>query len=325
MPSGVLVFIEQRQGQPKAQSFQALTQGRNLAAELGGRLSALVIGDDTSGLVDELKPYGPQVVYTVEKPELADYKNRSYTDAVAAAMGEADPQLVVFAATSMGKDLAPLCAAKVGCGLCSDITAVSVSDGAVIVRKPIFAGKCFANLKSKSFPLMISLRPNVFAASEADSPGSPEVKPLDIDLNPSDPVSVELVAAEAGEIDVAEASVIVSGGRGIKGEENFAMIRELASELGAAVGASRAVVDAGWIDHKHQVGQTGKTVSPNLYVAVGISGAIQHLAGMSSSKLIVAVNKDQDAPIFQHCDFGVVGDLFKVVPEVVEGIKKAKS
>jgi electron transfer flavoprotein alpha subunit len=325
MPKGIFVVTEQRKGKLKSQSLQALTQARNLAATIGGPVSALVIGYGVSRIIEELKAYGPDTVYTAEGAFLADYRNGSYSDAVAAAVKDADPQVIIFTATAMGKELAPICAVKVGCGLCSDVTAVSAADGELLLRKPIYAGKCFANYKSNRFPVMISLRPNVFSAAPADSPTSPEIKSLDAQPAATDPLAVELVVAEAGEIDVAEAAVIVAGGRGLKAQENFVLVQELADELAAAIGASRAVVDAGWIEHKHQVGQTGKTVSPNLYIAIGISGAIQHLAGMSSSKMIVAINKDPDAPILQNCDLGIVGDLFKVLPDVTAGIRKAKS
>ena len=325
MADGVLVVAEQRQGQLKPQSLQAITKGRSLAAELGGRLSVLLIGKGIEGLAEECKQYGAQTVYLAEGDGLEHFASASYADAVVKAAADADPKVIVLAATVMGKELAPLSSAKLGCGLCTDVTAVEVEGGALVVRKPIYAGKCFANFRSRKFPVAVSLRPNVFSAAPADAPGAGEIKKVELAASVCDPKSVELIAAAGGELDVAEASVIVSGGRGIKGPENFGMIRELAGELGAAVGASRAVVDAGWIEHKHQVGQTGKTVSPNLYVAVGISGAIQHLAGMSSSKLIVAINKDADAPIFQHCDFGIIGDLFKVVPELLQAIKEARN
>ncbi len=325
MPDGILVFIEQRGGQIKPQSLQALTQGRALAAELGGQLAALAVGSGLGAPAEELKAYGPAKIYLADSPDLADYRNRSYAQAVVKAMAELDARLVLFSATAMGKDLAPLCAALAHCGLCSDVTAIAADGSALRVRKPIYAGKCFADYRSRSYPLMLSLRPNVFAATPVDEPGDPELVELAVEMSGADPGSVQLVAAEEGELDVAEATIVVSGGRGIKGTENYALIRELADALGAAVGASRATVDAGWIDHKHQVGQTGKTVSPDLYIAIGISGAIQHLAGMSSSKTIVAVNKDADAPLFQHCDFGIVGDLFQVVPEVARLIRDSRS
>ena len=239
---------------------------------------------------------------------------------VAKAAELGTPSALFFSATAMGRDLAPRCAARLGVGAIADVVGLELVDGAFVARRPVYSGKAFATVTSAgSSPQVISLRPNVFAAEEVG--GEAEIVALDgLSLSIRAMVK-EFAAAEGGEIDVAEADIIVSGGRGIKGPENFALIRELADSLGAAVGASRAVVDAGWIDHKHQVGQTGKVVSPSLYVACGISGAIQHLAGMSSSKVIVAINKDPDAPIFKVADYGVVGDLFDVIPPMVEAIK----
>jgi electron transfer flavoprotein alpha subunit len=221
----------------------------------------------------------------------------------------------------MGRDLAPRCAAALGVGAIADVTGLEMEGDAFVASRPVYSGKAFATVDAGGKnPQVISLRPNVFAAEEVG--GSAEVVALDGLALSIRAVVKELVSTGGDELDVAEADVIVSGGRGIKGPENFALIRELASELGAAVGASRAVVDAGWIEHAHQVGQTGKVVSPSLYIAAGISGAIQHLAGMSSSKVIVAINKDPDAPIFKVADYGVVGDLFTVIPPMIEEIKK---
>jgi electron transfer flavoprotein alpha subunit len=221
----------------------------------------------------------------------------------------------------MGRDLAPRVAAALGVGALADVVALEKDGDQLVARRPVYSGKAFATVDSAGTkPQVISLRPNVFSQEEVG--GTAEVVTLD-GLTPTIRAKVkELVDTGGGELDVAEADIIVSGGRGLKGPENFALIRELADALGGAVGASRAAVDAGWIPHKHQVGQTGKVVSPSLYVACGISGAIQHLAGMSSSKVIVAINKDPDAPIFKIADYGVVGDLFDVIPPMVEEVEK---
>ena len=323
MPNGILVVLEQREGAIKAQSLQTLSKAGLLAADLGSEVYALLIGAGQAAL-EAVKGYKVDKALVVDNADLASYKNASYAEAVAAAVKNLDPALVLFSATAMGKDLAPLAAAKVECSLVSDVVEVSASDDTIVVKKPIYAGKCFANLKAKSFPVMLSLRPNVFAAEKADAGDFP-VEALEIAASAQDPVSVEYIEPETAELDVAEASIIVSAGRGLKAPENLDKIRNLAKALDAAVGASRAIVDADWISHEHQVGQTGKTVSPNLYIAVGISGAIQHLAGMSSSKYIVAVNKDADAPIFKAADFGIVGDLFDVIDKITEGINKAKA
>jgi electron transfer flavoprotein alpha subunit len=236
-------------------------------------------------------------------------------------VAQEQPDAVFFSGTAMGRDLAPRVAARLGVGAIADVVGLSLNGSSFSARRPVYSGKAFATVDTAGkSPQVISLRPNVFGAVQTG--GSAEVVALDgLELSIRAVVK-ELLDTGGGELDVAEADIIVSGGRGIKGPENFALIRELADALGAAVGASRAVVDAGWIEHKHQVGQTGKVVSPSLYVACGISGAIQHLAGMSSSKVIVAINKDPDAPIFKVADFGVVGDLFDVVPPMVEAIKQ---
>jgi electron transfer flavoprotein alpha subunit len=224
----------------------------------------------------------------------------------------------------MGKDLAPRVAARLGVGLASDCTKVAVKDGTLEFTRPIYAGKAFLTLRLKTAPQMATLRPNVFPLGEAAA-GSGETVRVDAAI-PDGAVKgrvAEILKEESAETDVTEAEVVVSGGRGLKGPEAFALLRDLAAVFPrTAVGASRSAVDSGWIGHQHQVGQTGKTVSPQLYVAVGISGAIQHLAGMSSSKVIVAVNKDPEAPIFKIADYGIVGDLFEVVPKLTEELKK---
>ena len=236
------------------------------------------------------------------------------------AVEQAQPGAIFFAGTAMGRDLAPTVAARLGVGAIADAVGLALNGDSFSVRRPVYSGKAIATVDTAgTTPQVISLRPNVFAAEEVGGAG--EVVALDGLSLSIRAVVKELVEAAGGEIDVAEADVIVSGGRGIKGPENFALIKSLADALGGAVGASRAAVDAGWIEHSHQVGQTGKVVSPSLYIAAGISGAIQHLAGMSSSKVIVAINKDPDAPIFKVADYGVVGDLFDVIPPMVEAIK----
>jgi electron transfer flavoprotein alpha subunit len=320
MPAGILVVIEQRENEIKAQSLQTLSKAAEMAKASGEKLSAVLIGSGINGLVDGLKSYSLSTVYTADADFLASYKNLSYADAVAKAAEAADPRLLMISATAMGKDLAPLVAAKLNCGVATDVTVIEADGDKVTLQKPIYAGKCFANMEVKKFPVVISPRPNVFA----DAPGAEadvETVALDVAENAHDHKAVSYQEPEVEELDVAEASIIVAGGRGIKEEANLKIVRDLADVLGAAVGASRAIVDADWIEHSHQVGQTGKTVSPNLYIALGISGAIQHLAGMSSSKRIVAINKDADAPIFKVADFGIVGDLFSVVELITEKIK----
>ena len=229
----------------------------------------------------------------------------------------------VRADAALGRDVSGRVAARLGWGCLADVVKVAMEGDQIVATRPVYSGKAFATVDGAGKPVVVTLRPNVFPAQTGG--GAAEVETLPAGAGEIRAVVREIEAKEGGELDVAEADVIVSGGRGIKGAENFALIREFASVLGAAVGASRAVVDAGWIDHAHQVGQTGKVVSPSLYVACGISGAIQHLAGMSSSKVIVAINTDPEAPIFKVADYGVVGDLFKVLPPLIDEIKKLKS
>jgi len=240
---------------------------------------------------------------------------------------EIKPKVILFSASSMGKDLAPRLAAKLGVSLASDCTRTVAKDGKFEVVRPIFAGKAFVTLSFKSSPIMATLRPNVFPLVEpGEKKGEVVRKEVVIPEDQIKAPALEILREEGAEIDVTEAEIVVSGGRGMKGPENFDLLGDLVSLLPhSAVGASRSAVDAGWIGHQHQVGQTGKTVSPNLYIAFGISGAIQHLAGMSSSKFIVAVNKDSEASIFKVADFGVVGDLFQVIPYLKEELKKITS
>jgi electron transfer flavoprotein alpha subunit len=266
-------------------------------------------------------------VYVLENSLFAHYSASSYSQALHALVEEEKPEVILFSATSMGKDLPPRLAAKLGVSLASDCTVTSIKDGKLEVTRPIFAGKALATVRLTSSPQIASLRPNVFSVLKDGAKGGEVVKKEAV--IPEDQIKgkvEETLKEEGAEMDVTEADVVISGGRGMKGPENFALLRELTSIVPhSAVGASRSAVDAEWIDHQHQVGQTGKTVSPNLYMAFGISGAIQHLAGMSSSKFIVAVNKDPEASIFKVADFGIVGDLFQVIPLLKEELKKTLS
>jgi len=319
--AGILVFVEQRSGEIRNASLQALSEARRLAASSGWPVAAVVAGSGIADAAAGLATWGAQKVFVADDPNLGLYSAEGYAEVVQQAVAQAEPNAVFFSATAMGRDLAPRVGARLGVGAIADVTGLELDGEVFVAQRPVYSGKAFASVDAGGqSPQVISLRPNVFAAEEAE--GSAEVVALDGLALQIRAMVKELVDTGGGEVDVAEADVIIAGGRGVKGPENFALIRELADEIGAAVGASRAVVDAGWIAHKHQVGQTGKVVSPSLYVACGISGAIQHLAGMSSSKVIVAVNKDPDAPIFKIADYGVVGDLFQVLPPMIEEIKK---
>jgi len=314
--AGILVFVEQRKSEIRKASLQALSEAKRQDGAVSAVLPGSGIGEAAAGL----GAWGADKIYVADDPNLELYSSDGYAEVVVKAVEQAQPSAIFFAGTAMGRDLAPTVAARLGVGAIPDVVGLTLDGETFSARRPVYSGKPVATVDTASnTPQVISLRPNVFAAEEAGGAG--EVVALDGLSLSIRAVVKELLEAEGGELDVAEADVIVSGGRGIKGPENFALIKSLADALGGAVGASRAAVDAGWIEHSHQVGQTGKVVSPSLYVAAGISGAIQHLAGMSSSKVIVAINKDPDAPIFKIADYGIVGDLFDVIPPMVDAIK----
>jgi len=318
----ILVFIEQRAGQVRSVSREALGEATRLSKDLGGPVFGVCPAASDPGLA-ALGEAGAEKVLLATHEHFANYDGAGYARAVAAAAEAVKPAAIVFPASAMGRDLAPRVAARLGVGLAADCTALSAQGGKLQASRPVYAGKAVQTVSFPRTPAIVSLRPKVFAT--ASTPGkSAAVEPLKFELDASAPrAEVKRVVASAGaKLDLTESDIIVSGGRGLKGPEHFKVIEELAEALGATVGASRAVVDAGWRPHADQVGQTGKTVSPKLYVAVGISGAIQHLAGMSSSRCIVAINKDPEAPIFKIADYGLVGDLFEVVPALTEVVKK---
>jgi len=326
MAGNILVFAERRDGSLKRSSLEALSAAGKLAEVLGGRVDAVSLGQGAGSDAAVLGQHGAKRLLVFEEDRLSSYAPEAYAAAVAAAAKEADADLVLFSATSMGKDLSARTAAILETAVLSDVTSIEIGeDGAVRCERPVFSGKAVATVSiPKRRPAFATLRPNLFPVDEPEGSGDAELVSMTLDL-PDEKIRVRAVRLEKPaeqELDVAEASVVVSGGGGIKDPKNFELIRSLAEPLGAAVGASRAAVDAGWIPHSHQVGQTGKVVSPNLYIACGISGAIQHLAGMSSAKIIVAINKDPEAPIFKVADYGIVGDLFEVIPKVVEEIGK---
>jgi electron transfer flavoprotein alpha subunit len=324
MAKRVLTFAEQREGKFKKSAFEAVRTGRKIADEIKAEFLTLVIGDENAvKIAPELGGYGAEKVIVVQDDRLGSYSLTAYSKVIAEVVDKYDVGYIFMSATAMGKELAPRVAGKIDAGFALDCTDLKVENGEVIATRPVYAGKAFIRVKVNSERKIYTLRPNVFSAGESD--GKPaEVEKFEVDLTDDDfsVVAFETVASTKGKLDVTEADIVVSGGRGLKAPENFKMIEELAEILGGAVGASRAVVDAGWRPHDEQVGQTGKTVSPKLYIAIGISGAIQHLAGMSSSKVIVAINKDKDAPIFQVADYGIAGDLFEVVPALIEELKK---
>jgi len=319
----ILVHIEQRDGAIRPVAREALGEAKRLAATLGGPVVAVYCGASDPGL-EALGEAGAEQVLFAKHEAFARYDGAGWAVAIAAAAKSVKPQLVLLGASSLGKDLAPRVAALLGAGLAGDCTALEAAGGRLVARRPVMAGKAFEKVSFPKPPAIVTLRPKVFAAAPPEAGKKAAVQPLAFDWDASQPRAVvtDTVVTAAGKVDLTESEIIVSGGRGVKGPEHFALIESLAEALGATVGASRAVVDAGWRPHGDQVGQTGKTVSPKLYVAVGISGAIQHLAGMSSSRCIVAINKDAQAPIFKVADYGVVGDLFEVVPALDQAIRK---
>ncbi len=318
----VLAFAEQRDNKFKKSAFETVKAARGIADELRAEYVAMVIGSGIESIAQELGAYGASRVVTADDASLAQHSNTAYAKVIAEVAAKEGAEVVFLPASQMGKDIAPRIAVKLGAGLAADCVALRVENGNIVATRPVFAGKALIDVKVRTKTKVFTLRPNVFTA--ATDSGTAQVEKAPVALEPKDFGSVvkELKVA-TGRPDVTEADIIVSGGRGLKGPENFHLIEELADVMGAGVGASRAVVDAGWRPHDEQVGQTGKTVSPTMYVACGISGAVQHLAGMSSSKYIVAINKDKDAPIFQVADYGIVGDVFEILPELTKQLKAA--
>jgi electron transfer flavoprotein alpha subunit len=318
----ILAFAEQRDQKLKKAAFETVWAAADVAGKLGAELVTLLAGHGVAALAHELGQYGAARVLVVDDPRLARHAGMAVAKIIAEVARNEQAQVLFLPASQMGKDIAPRVAVKLDAGLAADCVGLDVQKGEIIATRPVFAGKALADVRVTTAVKVFTLRPNVFTAHARD--GSASVESVTVPLQDADFASVVTGTHVAtGRPDVTEADVVVSGGRGMKGPEHFHLIEELAGVLGAAVGASRAVVDAGWRSHDEQVGQTGKTVSPTLYVACGISGAVQHLAGMSSSKCIVAINKDKDAPIFQVADYGIVGDVFEIVPALTAELKKA--
>ncbi len=313
----VLVLAEARDGQLRNVSFEALSAAQSLAE--GGEIAAAVIGADGGSYADALAHHGAGKVYVVSNSALANYTPDGYSQALAQLINTVGPDAIVMGHTAIGRDLAPRVAARFGYGLVSDVTAIEA--GPVFTR-PIYAGKAFQKRKFVDGKIFVTIRPNNIPVGQADAGKTAEVIPFDVDIKDLRTIVKEVVRKTSGKVDLSEAKVIISGGRGVKSADGFKPLYELADVLGAAVGASRGACDADYCDYSMQIGQTGKVVTPDLYIACGISGAIQHLAGMSNSKVIVAINKDPEAPIFQVADFGIVGDLFEVVPLLTEEFKK---
>jgi len=316
----ILTLAEHKDGKLRRASLETISEARRLATALNAEVESVIIGSGDDALVDEAGAHGAKRVHVFADAALATYATEPYARAFAQVIASVKPAAVLVPFTSMGKDLAPRVAARVGAGLASDCVAFEVEAGRLKARRPMYAGKAYATVQWDGEPQMATLRPNVFALDAPDASRKAEKVAATVDATARAKVTATH-ASGGGKVELGEAQIVVSGGRGLKGPEHFHLVQELAEALGAAVGASRAIVDAGWVDHQLQVGQTGKTVSPNLYVAVGLSGAIQHLAGMSSSRYIVAINKDADAPIFKVANYGILGDVFEVVPKLTEAAK----
>ncbi|MBW2351641.1 MAG: electron transfer flavoprotein subunit alpha/FixB family protein [Deltaproteobacteria bacterium] len=325
MAQGVWTIAEQREGEIRKITYEIVSEGRRLADALGQELTVILLGSNIKEKAAELGQYGADRVVVGDDPRLEPYTTDAYVSVISQLVKTDDPQILILGASVQGKDLSGRLAARLDAAMAQDCTIFAIEDGNLVATRPIYAGKAYAKVTfENSVPQMASARPKVMAISEPDPSRSAEVVDASFTLEDGDLKTkvVEVAKDESGKIDLTEADKIVSGGRGMKGPENYNILEELADLIGASVGASRAAVDAGWRPHTDQVGQTGKVVSPNLYIACGISGAIQHLAGMGTSKVIVAINKDEDAPIFQKADYGVVGDLFDVVPALTEEVKK---
>lgn len=322
MGKGILVFAEVRDGKVKNVAYEMLTAGRKVAGQTGEEVSAVILGKDVAGLAGSLAEYGADKIYVADDDKLAQYTTDAYGKVLADLIKETAPSTVLLGCTVLGRDLAAKVAQKVAAGLLSDCTAIDVEGGSVVFTRPIYSGKAMLTASSDADLVLATIRPNVLAAEAAAGKG--EVVNAAVNLDNSDlrQVIKEVLLQVSSRPELTEANVIVAGGRGMKGPEGFKVLEDLADLLGGAVAASRACVDSGWIEQRFQVGQTGKVVSPTLYIACGISGAIQHMAGMSSSKCIVAINKDEEANIFKVADYGIVGDLFEVMPILTEEAKK---
>ncbi|KFO66846.1 electron transfer flavoprotein subunit alpha [Smithella sp. SCADC] len=320
MAKGVFVIAEQRDGALRKVSFELASAARKLADQTGDEVSAILLGSGVENMAAELGKFGVDKVFVGDNAALEPYITEAHAQVVAKILKDNDAAIALFGASVQGKDLSARVAAKLAGGLATDCTDVKVDGGKLVAVRPMYAGKCFGEVVFNTTPAMASLRPNVFAAVENAKAAT--VTKVDVAVDGVKSKVLEVQKDASGKVDLTEANIIVSGGRGMKGPDEYKILEELADVLKGTVGASRAAVDAGWRPQKDQVGQTGKVVSPNLYIACGISGAIQHLAGMSSSKCIVAINKDAEAPIFTKADFGVVDDLFKVVPELTAACKK---
>lgn len=322
--AGVLVFADQKGGKFRQVIFEILGEGKKIAQQLGEELQAVVIGQGIGECAAALAEAGADKVFLIENAQLAAYTTDGYAKALAELANQEKPSVIMMAHNAVGKDLAPALAQKLGAGQVSDVIAVEYENG-LTFKRPIYAGKAYAHVKFNSGTMVATIRPKVFDAAVAEAGRSANVVAFASSVSAADirQIIKDVISKASGRVELTEADIVVTGGRGMKSGENFKILENLADVLGAAIGATRAAVDEGWVESQYQVGQTGKVVSPTLYIACGVSGAIQHVAGMGSSKFVIAVNKDPEADIFKMADYGIVADLFQVVPVLTEEFKKA--
>lgn len=323
MSKKVLVLGETRAGQLRNVAFEAVAAGKTAAQ--GGEVIGVLIGDAVSSLAEEMIQHGADRVLTVEDEKLGQYTSDGFAQALMAVIEQEQPDGILFGHTALGKDLSPKIAAKLNAGLISDATAINEENGEIVFTRPIYSGKAFEKVVVEDGLLFATVRPNNIEPLQKDETRSGDVSSVSASIKDLRTIIQDVVRKSTDGVDLSEAKVIIAGGRGVKSEEGFQPLKELADVLGGAVGASRGACDADYCDYSLQIGQTGKVVTPDLYIACGISGAIQHLAGMSNSKVIVAINKDPEADIFKVADYGIVGDLFEVVPMLTEEFKKVKA
>ena len=334
---GVYVFAQQVDNIVNSIAFELIGKGKDLAADLGTEVTAVLVGSGVKGLADELAEYGADRVIVVDDPELKEYRTEPYAHALASVIEKYKPEIFLVGATAIGRDLGPRVSARIHTGLTADCTQLDIGDfplnpipgkeqkhNQLLMTRPAFGGNTIATIACPDFrPQMATVRPGVMQKREKQAGVKANVEEFNPGFTPNNNYVeiLEVVKAVSETVDIMDAKILVSGGRGMGGPENFKMLEDLAEVLGGTVSCSRAVVDAGWKPKDLQVGQTGKTVRPNVYFAIGISGAIQHLAGMEESDIIIAINKDETAPIFEVADFGLVGDLNKIVPALTEKLR----
>lgn len=323
MSKKIVVLAETRENTLRNVSFEAIGAAKQISD--GGEVVVALFGTDVSSLANELFEYGADRVVIVEHPHLKFYTADGYNQALLAVVEQESPDAIVIGHTALGKDLSPKVASRLQTGLISDVTAIEGGGDGVQFVRPIYSGKAFERVESESTPLFVTVRPNNIAPLEQQAGKSGSAESLSVDITNLRTIVENVIRKATDGVDLSEAKVVVSGGRGVKSAEGFAPLKELADLLGGAVGASRGACDADYCDYSLQIGQTGKVLTPDLYIAAGISGAIQHLAGMSNSKVIVAINKDPEANIFKVADYGIVGDLFEVVPLLIEEVKALKA